>query len=702
MQSGAITAPDFLYMRKYLYLIICSLFLCSFTGTHKRNTPKNDFRDSVMARIFAYSSHIDTSGIYKNPSYSYTKFHLRTNHRNATLMLVPTMYAIAKGAGRQFMGEYYNKLSYDNNPKSRRLQYHRLLNVSTIPHRRNPMSSVFNYLTPNVYDETIFQGDILSPYHKSNRNYYVYHVTPLPFGKAQVNAYPRFKNTQMVHSMAIVDAETGRIQIADIEGEYDMIRFYINLLMDDGGYKSLFPRKCDLKANFKFMGNQITAMYTSVYNLPKILEDTLNNVEDTMLMAKVRPIPLNAEEESIIHNYITQKTRRDSLVQAGQKKTNFAKDVLWDIIGVNVLNRIKQNFGKQDQGYVRMNPILNPLYMGYSHRKGFVYKFDVRGSYAFNDNIQLALRLRAGYSFKQRQFYFNIPATFNYNAKHNGYLQVEFGNGNRINSTTVARRILDMTKDQDSLFSIPWSHLTEFKDNYLRITNHWMFVKRFGFEIGLISHHRDAVTPEFYKNYNYPTSYRSVAPTIGLEWHPIGMRGPVVKVDYERSIKGFLQSNISYERLEWDIQSILYASKRRTFSLRVGSGFYTLKGDHWNFVDYTNFRDNNIPGGWNDDWSGEFEMLPSSWYNSSDYYFRTNATYEAPMFFAAHLPWAGRFIEKERIYVNTLFVEHLYPYTEWGYGFTTRLFSMGIFAAFQNMEFNGVGCRFGFELFRKW
>lgn len=120
--------------------------------------------------------------------------------------------------------------------------------------------------------------------------------------------------------------------------------------------------------------------------------------------------------------------------------------MLWDIVGDNVLNRIKQNFGKQNQGYLRINPILNPLYMGYSERKGFVYKFDVRGSYSFSDDVQFALRFKAGYAFKQNRFYFSIPATLNYNKKHDGFLQLELGNGNRINTNVVARRILDISE----------------------------------------------------------------------------------------------------------------------------------------------------------------------------------------------------------------------------------------------------------------
>ena len=37
-----------------------------------------------------------------------------------------------------------------------------------------------------------------------------------------------------------------------------------------------------------------------------------------------------------------------------------------------------------------------------------------------------------------------------------------------------------------------------------------------------------------------------------------------------------------------------------------------------------------------------------------------------------------------------------------GYGVTTRAITLGFFAAFKNTKFNGIGCRFGFELFRDW
>lgn len=672
----------------------------SICGTAKNRTPKDTFRDSVMNRIFDYPKQVDTTVFAPQSSYAYTKFVMRTNHRNFTLALVPTMYAIAHGAGRQFMGEYYSKLTFN---KQHKLESKRLLNVSTIPHRRNTMPSVLNYLTPNVYGEQLFQEDILSPFNRTNKKFYNYTVTVLPFGKAQIYAYPKLKNTQLVQGRAIVDYLTGKINFVDFEGEYDMTRFYITIVMNKGkGYAALSPSKCDLRANFRFLGNQITAKYTSFYGLPKMLSDSLVNVEDTLLMSKVRPIPLTDEENDVIIKYFQKRQEQDSLSGINGKKQNFAKDILWDMIGDNVLNRIKQNFGKQSQGYFRINPILNPLYMGYSHRKGFVYKFDLRGSYSFNDNVQLSLRFKAGYSFKRHQFYFSIPTIFNYNKKHDGYLKLEFGNGNRINSNVVARRVLEISNRKDSLINFPFGDYTDFKDNYFRLTNHWLLNRHWGFEVGFVAHHRVAVYPEFYRANDFPSSYRSVAPAVALEWYPKGNMGPIFKIDYERSFTNFFASNISYERVEMDAQGIIYASRRRSFSLRGGLGFYTQKGNHWYFVDYTNFRDNNIPGGWNDDWSGEFELLRSSWYNASDYYTRLNATYEAPVFFAAWLPWVGKFIEKERFYVNGLLVKKLHPYTEWGYGFTTRLMSIGVFAAFKNEKFDGVGCRFGFELFRNW
>lgn len=96
--------------------------------------------------------------------------------------------------------------------------------------------------------------------------------------------------------------------MVDFEGEYDMTRFYISIIMGRDGFGSLSPAKCSMRANFSFLGNKITGMYTTVYGLPKILSDSLNNVADTALMAKVRPIELNQDEADIYKNSTKKET----------------------------------------------------------------------------------------------------------------------------------------------------------------------------------------------------------------------------------------------------------------------------------------------------------------------------------------------------------------------------------------------------------
>ena len=75
--------------------------------------------------------------------------------------------------------------------------------------------------------------------------------------------------------------------MCDFEGEYDMTRFYISVTMGKEGYKSLGPVKCDMRANFSFMGNKITGKYTTLYDLPKVLEDTVLNDKENNFLAAV-------------------------------------------------------------------------------------------------------------------------------------------------------------------------------------------------------------------------------------------------------------------------------------------------------------------------------------------------------------------------------------------------------------------------------
>ena len=175
----------------------------------------------------------------------------------------------------------------------------------------------------------------------------------------------------------------------------------------------------------------------------------------------------------------------------------------------------------------------------------------------------------------------------------------------------------------------------------------------------------------------------------------------MLTVNYERGLKDILNANMDYERWELDASFLHKMSRLRVLNSRVGTGFYTLRSSNY-FVDYTNVRDNNLPSGWEDDWSGQFQLLNSRWYNESDYYLRAHVSYESPLLALSHLPLIGRYFETERIYLSALSIEHTRPYYEVGYGFTNRFFSTGLFASFLGGHFQKFGCKFTIEIFRRW
>jgi hypothetical protein len=234
----------------------------------------------------------------------------------------------------------------------------------------------------------------------------------------------------------------------------------------------------------------------------------------------------------------------------------------------------------------------------------------------------------------------------------------------------------------------------------MRLTNNIMLFDWIDIESGVSLHRRTSYNPHDMKQLGQPTEYRSLAPVLSLKLRP-WRKGPLFTIDYERGLKGINKSNIDYERWEFD-SSIKYQSPSlRTLNVRLGTGFYSRKKGNY-FVDYDNFRDNNLPEGWDDDWTGNFQLLNSRWYNESRYYARANLSYESPLLLISWIPFVGRHFERERFYLSGLSIEHTRPYFELGYGFTTRFFSMGVFSSFLRQHFQEIECKFTFELFRRW
>ena len=173
---------------------------------------------------------------------------------------------------------------------------------------------------------------------------------------------------------------------------------------------------------------------------------------------------------------------------------------------------------------------------------------------------------------------------------------------------------------------------------------------------------------------------------------------PTFSFDYERGIKGVFKSTGEYERIEFDLQHHVPLGPMRNIYYRFGLGAFTNQEQLY-FVDFANLARSNLPVGWNDDIGGVFQLLDGRWYNSSRKYVRAHFTYEAPFLLLRHLIKYTRYVQNERLYVNTLFVPHLNPYMEIGYGIGTHIFDVGVFVSSENFKYKQVGCKFTFELF---
>lgn len=265
-------------------------------------------------------------------------------------------------------------------------------------------------------------------------------------GTAHISFRPKLDNTRLVKGTATVDVAAGRIISMFVEGEYDMVKFTMDINMGERGVRTLIPEKCGLSARFKFLGNDISVDYTSMHGLPRLITDSVVNKNDTALLNRIRPVELTPHERRLFHEQDSLKAAIAADTTSREKKQKFT-DILWDNVGEHLLGRIKSNFGSNNQGSVRINPLLNPLYFGYSGNKGFVYKFDVRGSYYFSSNSLISTRLKAGYSFKQKRLYFDLPVTYYFNRRRNGYVQFKIGNGNRISNSRVLEAVKGLVGD---------------------------------------------------------------------------------------------------------------------------------------------------------------------------------------------------------------------------------------------------------------
>lgn len=620
----------------------------------------------------------------------YFKVRYNIERRNPIMKFIPSAHVFYHSDNvRDYLRESYSNVLFT---KGHRFDVKQQVVSTNIRGNSHGIYTLLDHLTPNLYEATIYNNHILSPLNKYNKRYYRYKQKTDGKGNIRLDFRPKTFNTQLISGYSIIQPD-GRILRTVFNGEFDMISFRTEILQTKNDSLSFMPSICNTAATFRFLGNRISALINTDFDNKKNLPDSVISVTSREMMDTLRPIPLSEADKKIYANYdekikaIEEEAKKDTM----PKKESLLKKILWDAIGENIFTPIG---AESENASFRMSPLIDPLHLSWSDRRGFRYKINLRSMYKFNEHRYLTFEPLFGYNFKFKEFYFTLPLRMTYNPKRNGFAEIIYGNGNRISNNTVAEAM----NIEDSL-DLGDKSIDLFTDNYLRVFNNVMAFDWLDIESGFIYHRRTAIYPEEMQKYGLETEYRSFALMLGVKIN-LWRKGPWLSIDWERGLKGINKSSIDYESFEVDTQWKLPLTGLRLVNLRTGAGVYTRKYQNY-FIDYNNFRDNNLPEGFEDDWSGNFELLRSRLYQSK-YYLRFNVAYDQPMMVACWVPYLGKYIERERFYLGCAIVERTKPHIELGYSFTNRYISIGMFAGFKNTRFQEIGFDFSYEIFRRW
>ena len=730
------------YIRIVRLIIFCLLLpLAVQAKREKVDMPdKPMVSDSILQCIFQFSPFYSRI-IDEYKADLYIKGKVKVHKRNHLIRYVPSMFRFEKHINDYLM-ESLSELHYT----APDIYDRKIKAVSTtFPRNRGQITDVMDYLNMSIYSSSLMSDKLLSPLDKKSSRYYHYLLDsiagPPDCQRYKILIIPKFRGTQLVSGYMWVSDQIWTIRELYIEGVYDVIRFKVRVKMGEEGDVEFLPVQFDLNLVFKFIGNHLEMDMGAwlKYNEIKFYEgaarrksqkkhrhdltesykltcDSEQLITDKEKFNELRPIPLSALEDSLYRSYAL---RQDTLLRVPKKKKNEHLE-FWGELGDMLISSYNVNLSSM--GSVHCSPLINPVLLDYSHSRGFSYKQKFKYSRLFHDGRILRISPQIGYNFTHKELYVKADADWQYWPEKQASFEVSVGNGNRIYSSVV----LDQLKQlPDSTFNFDQLELDYFKDVYLNLFHNIEIVNGLFIKAGVSVHWRYLINnskvilekPLPDKDWaalrGIRSEYNSFAPRIRIEWTPgmyyymngrrkmnVGSSMPTFMLDYERGIKGVFKSTGAHERWEFDIQQNLKLSGIRSIGYRIGGGMFTKQEDMY-FVDFANFARRNLPEGWNDDIGGTFQLLDGRWYNSSRQYWRGNFTYESPFILLKPLNrWLG-LVQQERLYGGILFMPHLNPYIELGYGIGTHIFDVGAFVSTINGQFDTFGFKFTFELFNK-
>ena len=725
--------------KNILYLLVVMMFfpLGLSAKRDKRHIPdKPTVERFILKNIFNYSPFY-ARAVDEYKADLYLKGKVKVHKTNKLIRYIPSMFRLEEGVN-DYILESVSEMHYMApdvyNRKIKALS-------TTFPRDKGQIVDLTDFLNMNIYSSSIMTDKLLSPLDEKSSRYYHYLLDTVSVIRDcphyKILIIPKFDGTQLVTGYIWMNATDFTIRETYMEGKFDVNTFKLHTIMGDSGDEFFLPVRLHLNVDFKFMGNHLEMdagawmKYHSVtynkdgkrkksnrkhfHDLTEFYQltcDTTQLITDKEMFHDFRPFPLTSEEDSIYHAWADRRIDREwEKIMNPEKKSS----VFWGQVGDALIGSYNVNIS--GIGSVRCSPLINPVMLSYSHSKGLSYKQKFKYNRLFPSGRLLKATPQVGYNFTHKDLYIKGDMSFLYWPEKQGSFDVDAGNGNRIYSSVVLDKLKAMS---DNALDFKNMELDYFKDIYLNTFHSIEPVNGLYIKTGVSVHWRSLVNRQRkelmeiidkIERMKIRSQYNTFSPRIRIEWTPgmyyymngrrkmnVKSKMPTFIFDYERGLKGVFGSAEGHERWEFDVQQIIKLNQIRSLAYRVGGGMFTRMSGMY-FVDFVNFKRSNIPEGWNDEIGGTFQLLDRQWYNSSRQYWRGHVSYESPFILLRPLNrWLGM-IQQERLYGGILFMPHLHPYVELGYGIGTHVFDVGAFVSSINGKFDTVGFKFTFELF---
>ena len=593
---------------------------------------------------------------------------------------------------------------------------------------------VMQFLNVNIYNPTIFNELVVFPGHNDVFRYYQFDYTEqidtLGYTIHKIRCKPKIRSQKLLNAYLYIIDKHWTVWKFEARGKMDFFNFQIETMFGlPGEYNFLLPVESKITFDINLLGNKTTNHYYSSYNYQSIIEkeegkdlpkrgydlsdyfsvqlDSVPYITDETFWEENRTMPLSSYEKELIEN--RESNVNDTVFQSSGSKIDFAQ-------GSIAPKRIKYN-----NSTFSYSGLVNPFKLAYSRNDGIVYWQQFRFRHTWENGKVFSINPNIGFLFKSKEVYFRVPLSLMIKPERFGQINFNFGNKNNnygYRTQNLINEEIPDSLDFEDLNLDYFRHYNFMLDGRYEISNGLILKTGLDYSIYVPIHSDDVGKVELRTETDedvidiVKNRYRAFAPHVSLTWTPgqyyryIGKRKeylysryPTFSIEYARGIRGIIDSNSDYERLEADIQQKIPIGLMRSFQYYIGGGTFTNTKSFY-FADFSLFQKRNFPESWDNPLGGVFHLLPGKWYNASESYVQAHFMYESPFVIFQLFRGITQDILKERFYVSQLYTPELPCYTELGYGVGNYLGNIGIFTSIVKGKFNRFGVKFAFELGR--